>query len=157
MSVGNPLYRLTTIIDAVAPAFDLLVRLYVAEVFFRSGLVKIKSLDATLALFENEYAVPLLPYELAAYVGTAIELVVPVFLVLGLGARAAALLLFVFNAIAVISYPDISAAGIKDHMLWGFLLAAIFFHGPGNWSLDRFLLGRMQRRGAQPRAVSIAK
>jgi len=129
-------------VDLLAPIFDLAIRLYVASVFFKSGLVKIQSWKSTVALFENEYAVPVLPPELAAYVGTATELIVPVFLVLGLGGRLAALVLFVFNIIAATSYPDISVAGIKDHILWGCLLAIIFFHGPGKLSLDRLILRR---------------
>jgi putative oxidoreductase len=127
-------------VDLLAPIFDLAIRLYVASVFFKSGLVKIQSWESTVALFENEYAVPVVPPELAAYMGTATELIVPVFLVLGLGGRLAALVLFVFNIIAATSYPDISVAGIKDHILWGCLLAIIFFHGPGKLSLDRLIL-----------------
>jgi putative oxidoreductase len=127
-------------VDLLAPIFDLAIRLYIASVFFKSGLVKIQSWESTLALFENEYAVAVLPPELAAYLGTATELIVPVFLVLGLGARLAALVLFGFNIIAATSYPDISVAGIKDHILWGCLLAVSFFHGPGKLSLDRLIL-----------------
>jgi hypothetical protein len=52
--------------------------------------------------------------------------------------RFAALALFAFNIVAVISYPDLSDAGLKDHMLWGALLLVTFFHGPGKWSLDHF-------------------
>ena len=92
-------------VDLLAPIFDLAIRLYVASVFFKSGLVKVQSWESTVALFENEYAVPVLPPELAAYMGTATELIVPVFLVLGLGGRFAALVLFVFNIIAATSYP----------------------------------------------------
>ena len=127
-------------IDLLAPILDLAIRLYVASVFFISGMVKLQSWESTVALFENEYAVPLLPPELAAYFGTATELIIPVFLVLGLGGRLAALVLFVFNIVAATSYPDISIAGIKDHILWGCLLAVIFFHGPGILSLDRLIL-----------------
>jgi putative oxidoreductase len=102
-----------------APLADLAVRLFVAAVFFQSGLTKIASWDSTLALFENVYAVPLLPPALAAFVGTGVELVFPVLLVLGAGTRFAAFVLFVFNIVAVVSYPDLGAAGLKDHQLWG--------------------------------------
>jgi putative oxidoreductase len=64
-----------------------------------------------------------------------------VLLVLGLGTRFAAFVLFVFNIIAVISYPDLGAAGVKDHQLWGLLLLVTLMHGPGALSLDR-LIGR---------------
>jgi putative oxidoreductase len=127
-------------VDLMAPILDLAIRLYVASVFFKSGMVKLQSWESTVALFENEYSVPVLPPELAAYLGTATELIVPVFLMLGLGGRLAALVLFVFNIVAATSYPDISIAGVKDHVLWGCLLAVIFFHGPGKLSLDRLIL-----------------
>jgi putative oxidoreductase len=120
-----------------APLADLAVRLYVASVFFQSGLTKIASWQSTLSLFENEYAVPLLPPELAAWLGTGVELAFPVLLVLGLGTRFAAFVLFVFNIVAAVSYPDLGAAGLKDHQLWGLLLAVTLLHGPGALSLDR--------------------
>jgi putative oxidoreductase len=87
------------------PAADLLLRLWVANVFFKSRLTKIASMDTTIMLFTYEYQVPLLPPVVAAYLGTAIELVIPVFLALGLGTRLAALVLIAFNIMAVVSYP----------------------------------------------------
>ena len=128
----------------VSPVFDLAIRLYVAKVFFVSGLTKIQSWDSTLSLFENEYAVPLLPPELAAYLGTAAELCLPPLLALGIGTRGVALAAFVFNLVAATSYPDISPAGIKDHILWGALLAVTFFHGPGKLSLDYVFVRRFR-------------
>jgi len=133
------------IIDFFTPAFDLAIRAYVAKVFFSSGLTKILSWDTTLSLFENEYTVPLLPPAVAAYLGTAAELCLPPLLVLGLGSRAVALAAFVFNLVAATSYPDISEAGIKDHILWGALLAVTFFHGAGRISLDNIIARRYRR------------
>jgi putative oxidoreductase len=128
--------------DYLAPVLDLGIRLLVAGVFFQSGLVKIQSWSSTVALFENEYAVPLLPAELAAYLGTGAELVLPVFLALGLGGRLAATALFVFNIIAVISYPDLGEVGLRDHQYWGLLLLVTALHGPGKLSVDHFLRRR---------------
>jgi len=133
-------------LDSLSPLVDLGLRLFVASVFFKSGLTKIANWDSTLALFDNEYAVPLLPSDVAAVLGTGVELCFPVLLVLGLGARLAALVLFVFNAIAVISYPDLSAAGLKDHQTWGLLLLIVLLHGPGKLSADH-LVGRRFRSG----------
>jgi putative oxidoreductase len=65
-----------------------------------------------------------------------------VFLAIGLLSRPAALALFVFNIVAVISYPDISPAGVSDHTHWGFLLAVTLFHGPGRISVDHFIRRR---------------
>jgi putative oxidoreductase len=125
--------------DRLQPILALAIRLYVARVFLMSGLTKIQSWDSTLALFENEYHVPLLSPPLAAALGTATELGLPLLLVAGLGTRFAALALFVFNIVAVISYPDLSDAGLKDHMLWGALLLVLAVYGPGRIALDRWL------------------
>jgi putative oxidoreductase len=123
----------------LAPVLDLAVRIWVARVFFLSGLTKIQSWDSTLSLFENEYSVPLLPPELAAYMGTFTELFFPILLVLGMGTRFAAGVLFVFNIIAVLSYPDLGEVGLKDHQYWGLLLLIPLLHGPGKISIDHFI------------------
>ena len=135
-------------LELTAPVLDLGVRLYVASVFFQSGLTKIANWDSTLSLFENIYAVPLLPPSLAALLGTGVELGFPVLLALGLGSRFAAAVLFVFNIVAVISYPDLGDVGLKDHQLWGVLLLVSLLHGPGRLSLDHLLCTRVfARRG----------
>ena len=134
------------LVDKLQPLFALAIRLYIARVFFASGLVKIMSWGSTLALFENEFHVPVLSPTTAAYLGTAAELGLPVLLALGIGTRFAAVALFVFNIIAVISYPDLSDAGLKDHMLWGALLLVTLVYGPGKIAVDHWLQ-RRERRG----------
>jgi len=119
-------------------------------VFFKSGLTKIQSWDTTVLLFANEYRVPLLSPELAAFLGTGVELIVPVFLAMGLGGRIAAALLFVFNVVAVISYPELEGLGLEQHQLWGLLLLVTLLHGPGALSLDRLLVA-WRSRGASRR------
>lgn len=143
-------------LDFLSPALDLGIRALVASVFFQSGLTKIASWETTLLLFESEYAVPFLPPMLAAYLGTAAELTLPVLLLFGFGARFAALALFVFNIVAVISYPDLSAAGLKDHQYWGLLLLVTLFHGPGKLSLDYLLVRFLRRRNPADAAPSQA-
>ncbi len=139
---------LNTALASLAPLVDLGIRLYVANVFFSSGLAKIQSWQSTLTLFEYEYAVPVLPPELAAYLGTAAELSLPVLLVLGLGGRFTALALFLFNIVAAVSYPDLSDAGRQDHLYWGMLLGVLTVHGLGKLSLDH-LLCRMFKDDSQ--------
>ena len=131
-------------LEFVAPVLDLGIRLYVAWVFWRSGNVKIQSWSSTLELFKWEYDVPIFPPELAAYLATGIELVMPVLLLIGLASRPAALILFVLNWFAAISYPDISIGGVKDHYLWGLMLLITVFHGPGKLSVDYWLRQRWQ-------------
>lgn len=123
----------------IAHGLGLALRVFVASIFFQAGLTKIASWSATLALFEYEYEVPLLPPELAAWLGTGAELFFPVLLVIGLGTRFAALALFAFNAVAVLSYPGLTEAGLKDHQYWGLLLLVIACYGPGKLSLDHFI------------------
>jgi putative oxidoreductase len=96
----------------------------------------------TLALFENEYHVPVVSPPVAAVLGTATELAMPVLLALGLGTRFASAVLFVFNIVAVISYPDLPDIAVKDHILWGLMLLVLFVHGPGALSADRLLSRR---------------
>lgn len=129
-------------LQASAHLLDLAIRVYVANVFFRSGLLKIGNWDGTLYLFENEYKVPLLPPVAAAWLGAFAELFFPVFLALGLAARFAALSLSVFNVIAVISFWHVlsqNQAALNSHLYWGVLLAVTLFHGPGKLSLDRWI------------------
>ncbi|MCJ8216949.1 DoxX family protein [Aeromonas veronii] len=120
----------------------LLARLLVASVFFTSGWLKLTAWDSTLYLFESEYQVPLLPWLWAAYLGTATELLLPLFLLAGLFTRPAALLLFGFNIMAVISYPTLWAGGFYDHQLWGWMLLTLIIWGGGVLSLDRWLTRR---------------
>ena len=129
-------------LDFLAPLADLGLRLWVANVFFKSGLTKIASFDSTVQLFTYEYHVPLLSPEIAAFLGTFIELSFPVLLVLGLGGRLSAGVLFLFNLVAVISYPDLNPAGIEQHQVWGLMLLVTLLHGPGKLSLDCWLRRR---------------
>ena len=135
----------TCSLNALAPFLDLGIRLWIANIFWKSGLTKIQSWDSTVALFTHEYQVPLLSPTMAAAMGTAVELVFPVLLVLGLAGRLSAGVLFVFNMIAVISYPDLNEIGIKDHVYWGILLLVTLLHGPGRLSIDYYLRKRWIR------------
>ena len=142
----------TGLVDRLQPVALLALRLYVSSVFFRSGLVKISDWSATLALFHDEYKVPLLPPDLAACVGAFGELAFPVLITLGLLGRFGAAGLFVVNAMAVISYPQLwgfdCPAGLQMHFVWGTILLALAVFGPGRFSLDALILGRMGLRPA---------
>ena len=141
----------TRAVDRLQPVGLLALRLYVSSVFFRSGLVKISDWGATLALFHDEYKVPLLPPDAAAVVGAGGELAFPVLITLGLMGRFGAAGLFVVNAMAVISYPQLwgfdCPAGIDAHFYWGSILLALTLFGPGRLSLDELILRRLGLRG----------
>lgn len=146
-SALSPLFKLWSrfvqALEALQPAAQLAARLYVAQAFFMSGLTKIHDWDTTLALFADEYKVPLLPPPVAAVMGTAGELVLPVLLLLGLGGRFAALGLSVVNAVAVLSLTEIAPAALQQHVFWGSLLLALVLWGPGKWSLDRLIAPKL--------------
>lgn len=113
----------------------LAVRLWIAKVFFMSGLTKIKSWDNTLMLFEYEYAVPMLPADIAAYMATAGELILPVLLVFGLLTPFAALGLMVMTlVIELLVYP-----GTTEHYYWMLLLGVLITHGAGKLGLDSLI------------------
>lgn len=122
----------------------LAARLYLARVFFLSGLTKLRDWSATLALFQDVYQVPLLPPVPAAYLGTAGELALPVLLVLGLGGRFAAAGIFVVNLMAAMSLmaDDFSPAAQAQHTLWGVLALGLLLWGAGRWSADAWLARR---------------
>jgi putative oxidoreductase len=115
---------------------EVMFRVGVGAVFFKSGLVKIQSWESTIGLFRDEYRVPLLPPEIAAYLGTAAELICPILIVAGLGARlgAAALLGMTF-VIQVFVYPENWA----EHLIWAGLLTYILTRGPGTISADHWI------------------
>ncbi len=135
------LYNLffTTLTKYIEDIFLLFLRLYVADAFFRSGYIKLTSWDTTLYLFENEYSVPLLNFQLAAVLGTATELILPILLIFGLITRFSALALFVFNIVAIYSYPAIWANGFWDHKLWGIMMLVLVIYGSGKFAIDTIL------------------
>ena len=131
------------------PVMLLGFRLYVAYVFFKSGLTKVddsfRVTSSTIELFQYEY-MPYLSEGLAsvgAYLATYAELALPAFLLIGFLTRPAALGLFVLNAVAayyIVSVADdFSAAGQWQHITWGVMLAVIFAFGPGGLSIDKIL------------------
>ncbi len=118
-------------------------RLWVGAIFWKSGLTKIASWDATLFLFESEYKVPLLPPNVAAYLSTFAELTFPVLLILGFGARIAAIGLLVMTAVIQFTYLH-----SPMHLIWALILLALIIQGPGRFSWDYFI--RLRTRGDQP-------
>lgn len=125
--------------DSASSLVDLFVRIWVANVFWKSGVASLHDWETTVDLFTYEYKVPLLSPQVAAILGTGAELIFPVLLVVGLATRFSAASLFIFNIIAVISYPSLNEIGLKDHIYWGVLLSVTLLHGPGKISIDHFI------------------
>jgi len=148
-------------LTVLTPLALLLFRLFVALAFWRAGVVKWDDPTGTAYLFDNEYHVPLLAPALAATLATWTELVLPWFLALGLGTRAVAAVLFVYNIVAVVSYPalwpngfwnGLAGGDFNDHKAWGLMLLALVALGGGKASLD-WLLRRVFHRRATPIAM----
>ncbi len=119
--------------------FLLFARIFVGLAFFRAGLTKIRDWETTLLLFEAEHPVPLLDPVVAAWAGTAGELVLPLLLFAGIATRFGAAGLFIVNAVAVISLPDMAPAALIEHQLWGALLLMVVLWGPGRLAVDHWL------------------
>src|SRR5262247_2095373 len=109
------------------------LRLAVATVFWNSAMTKLANWDAAVALFADEYKVPLLPPELAAILAVSVELSAPPLLVLGFATRAAALVLLGMTAvIEIFVYPQ----AWPTHIQWGAMLFVLLCRGAGEVSLD---------------------
>lgn len=148
LQLGSKLYAYARkALDLAAPLGDLAIRLVLAQVFWYAGLAKLASMSSTVALFEYVYHVPLLPPVLAAWLGMLIEVIFSVLLASGTATRFTAFVLFVYNIIAVISYPDLHGAALYQQFLWGVLLLAPMFHGAGALSVDYAVLRWWRRRG----------
>ena len=117
----------------------LAARLFPAVVFWLSGRTKLEGFDlapSALFLFQNEYALPLIPPEIAARLAATAEHLFPVLLVLGLMTRMSALALLGMTAvIQIFVYPS----AWPTHGLWAACFLMLIAKGPGRWSLDRVL------------------
>lgn len=141
--VSRKYYEVSAVVGHLASVAALAARAYISWVFFASGLTKIRDWDTTLFLFEEEYSVPLLSPEVAAWLATAGELLLPVLLLLGLLTRFSAAGLFIINIVAVISLESIPAAALYLHYVWGILLLQLLVWGAGKLSADAFLAPRL--------------
>jgi putative oxidoreductase len=119
---------------------ELVLRLGVALAFWRSGNVKLASWGSTLQLFTDEYRVPVLPPEVAAYLATTVELTTPILLLLGLATRlGAAAMLGMTLVIQLFVYPE----NYPDHLLWAGPLVYLILRGPGAISIDHLIRRRL--------------
>ena len=139
----------------------LAARFYIADVFLRSGWLKLTSWDSTLDLFRDEYRVPLLPPDVAAIAGTFGELFFPTLLLLGLFGRVGALGTFFVNGVAVISYAHVLLAegyeaALGNHHLWGAILLGLMVFGPGKISIDHWLNKLLHHHEVEPATVAPA-
>lgn len=146
-TIARNVYQHYTVVSSALEklhsAASITIRLYIAQVFFLAGLTKIRDWDTTLFLFEEEYQVPFLNFEVAAYLGTFGELVFPVLLAIGLFSRFSAIALSIVNVIAVISLEEIAPAALYLHVVWGILLLQTIIYGSGILSIDKWLKSKI--------------
>ena len=142
-SHDNPAVRLVRWFDRVPDTLLAIpLRLAVATIFWNSAMAKLANWDTAIELFREEYKLPLIPPEVAAYMAVSIELTAPVLLVLGLATRPVALILLGMTAtIEVFVYPQ----AWPTHILWAAMLLVLLCRGAGNWSIDHLLRQRWMK------------
>lgn len=113
---------------------NFIVRLYLAEIFFNSGMAKLDDWSGTLFLFQYEYHVPLFNHILAAYMAVILELCCPVLLVLGFATRFASLALFGMAIIINLSYVEAA-----ENYYWMLLFSLLVVYGGDKLSLDYWI------------------
>ncbi len=117
-----------------AAILDLVIRLWIAEIFFVSGVLKIANWQTALYLSANEYPVPWMNPVTAAYLGVSIELLGSVLLALGLATRIAALPMLILSLVIQLNY-----VAVDQQLFWALFLGWYVVHGAGPLSLDRML------------------
>lgn len=134
---------LTEILNGCAAIMALAIRLYLFKIFFWNGMLKLTSWASTTALFEHQYTVKWVTPYTAAALSTAAEIIFPVLMLLGIGARFPSLGLLIFHILNIVFYPQLLkpeyACALKDHVLWGILIGVIALYGHGILSLDYWL------------------
>jgi putative oxidoreductase len=144
-SLAIRLYQAMALLDRFPPSIlQLMFRIAIAAVFWSSGLTKIASWDTTIALFRDEYMVPLLPPEIAAIMSATFELSCSVLIAVGLATRIATLpLLGMTFVIEVFVYPEYWT----QHLMWASVLLFLLTKGPGVFSLDYYVERILRMKG----------
>jgi putative oxidoreductase len=147
-SIGCPICQLIGIVIGSAPRWvaripyavlAIPLRVAVATVFWNSAMAKLANWDTTISLFTDDYKVPILSPDVAAYVAASIELAAPVLLILGLFTRPAALVLLgMTTVIEVLVYPQ----AWPTHIQWAAMLLILLSRGAGEISIDHLLWRR---------------
>ena len=136
--------------NALSPLAMIAVRAILAYVFFTSGILKLPAgflgigegdWESTLYLFQTDYANPLLSPLVSAYLGTGVEIIAPILLVLGLGTRIAAAAIFVTALMIEFTYQH-----NLEHAYWAILSFVLIAHGGGAISLDKLLFRLFLRK-----------
>lgn len=143
--LDNMIAPLRRFADKIAsPLLDLAIRLFMANIFFKSGWLKFKNFlngdwGSTVYLFQDIHPIPGVPAHIAAVAGTAGELVLPVLLALGLFGRFGAAGLLIMTLTIQYLVPASYDIASPEHYYWMLLLAVALIKGPGAISLDNLI------------------
>lgn len=137
LGIGARLASLTSLLGRFPLSIhQILFRFAIAGVFLKAGLTKVASWESTVALFRDEYRVPLLSPDVAAVLASSVELGCSTLLLIGLASRLATLpLLGMLLTIQLFVYPQ----AWPEHLTWGSILLLLLTRGPGAFSLDRLI------------------
>jgi putative oxidoreductase len=140
----RPVQRVLSLLDSVPFSVLILVaRAATFSVFIHSGLQKLSDWNSTLELFRDEYRVPILPPDIAAYMAASMELGLSTLVLVGFATRLSALgLLGMVSVIQIFVYPD----AWPDHIQWLGFMIFIVCRGPGAFSLDALIGGFLRNR-----------
>lgn len=120
----------------------LVARLSIAGVFWQSGQTKVEGFTVTntaVALFQDEYKLPLISPWLVAHLAAFAEHLFPILLVIGLATRFSALaLLGMTLVIQIFVYPS----AWPTHGTWAACLLFVMMRGPGFLSIDAMIARR---------------
>jgi putative oxidoreductase len=131
------------VLNYLSPLVNLTIRLWVANIFWQSGLLKLPkdflwigkgNWQSTIYLFTHEHPLPGFPPEVAAFLGTSFEILCPILLVFGFGTRVASFILIIMTIYINFAYQHDIA-----HIYWMILLSVLLFQGPGKISIDNII------------------
>src|SRR6516165_5876542 len=136
---------------SLGPLLDLFIRLWLAQTFFASGLVKAASWQTALLLATYEYPVSWLDPHTSAVIGLAIELICPPLIAIGLFTRLAAIPLLMLSLVIQFAYKP-----LPENLFWALLFGLMILRGPGALSLDK-LFGPALLSSALPLAGRVRR
>ena len=135
MLANNVFTKYKEILDQyVSHALLLWIRIFVALVFYKSGMTKIANMESTVLLFEYEYGLPFLSPVLAAYSSTFFELACSALIMIGLFTRLASLPLIIMTLVI-----QFFVFQNHEHFYWLALLGVIAVYGGGKISAEHLL------------------
>jgi|GEM_PF-4286731 len=126
---------LCNLVILLQPIYWLGLRIFMASIFWSSGLAKLKNMEVAKMVYESEFNLPeFLPLTFSVYSSTYLELIGAVLITLGLFTRLISVPLLVVAIIA-----QFYGFYANEHYFWMFVFSGLIIHGPGKISMDHFL------------------